>query len=100
MVKSCIVVLVIVALCSTTCLAQQGDKAYTATTTNEAGAGEMLIDITFLRPLGFAATVLGTVAFVVSLPVTLITQQTDKAAQKLIVDPGKYTFVRPLGEIE
>jgi len=24
----------------------------------------------------------------------------DKAAQKLVVDPAKYTFVRPLGQVE
>ena len=100
MVKSCMVALMIVVLCSTTCLAQQGEKSYTTGTTNPSETGEMLIDIVFLRPLGVAATVFGTVAFVVSLPVTLITHQTDKAAQKLIVAPGEYTFTRPLGEID
>jgi len=38
--------------------------------------------------------------FVITLPFSIPTKSVDKAAQKLIVDPAKYTFVRPLGQIE
>jgi hypothetical protein len=44
--------------------------------------------------------VLGSVAFVVTLPFSIPTKSVDKAAQKLVVDPARYTFVRPLGQIE
>jgi hypothetical protein len=65
----------------------------------EPTAEAMLADIFVLRPFGIAATVLGSVAFVVSLPFTLPTRSVDKAAQKLVVDPAKYTFTRPLGHM-
>ena len=42
----------------------------------------------------------GTAVFVVTLPFSIPTKSVDKAAQKLIVDPARYTFVRPLGQID
>ena len=63
----------------------------------EATAEAMLADVFILRPFGIAATVLGSVAFVVALPFTLLTGSVDKSAQRLVVDPAKFTFVRPLG---
>jgi hypothetical protein len=63
----------------------------------EVTAEAMLADVIVVRPFGIAATVLGTAVFVVSLPFTLPTRSVDKAAQKLVVDPAKFTFARPLG---
>jgi hypothetical protein len=63
----------------------------------EATAEAMLADVFILRPFGLAATVLGSVTFVVALPFTLLSRSVDKAAQRLVVDPAKFTFVRPLG---
>lgn len=63
-------------------------------------AGMMLLDAFLLRPLGLAATVLGTAAFVVTLPFSLPTRSADAAAKVLVVKPAKYTFARPLGEVE
>jgi hypothetical protein len=63
----------------------------------EATAEAMLADVFVLRPFGIAATVLGSVTFVVALPFTLLSRSVDKAAQRLVVDPAKFTFVRPLG---
>jgi hypothetical protein len=65
----------------------------------EVTAEAMLVDVIVLRPFGIAATVLGAAVFVVSLPFTLPTRSVDKAAQKLVVDPAKFTFVRPLGYV-
>ena len=65
----------------------------------EGTAEGMLADVIVLRPFGIAATVLGAAVFVVSLPFTLPTRSVDKAAQKLVVDPAKFTFARPLGYI-
>ena len=59
----------------------------------------MLVDVIVLRPFGIAATVLGAAVFVVSLPFTLPTRSVDQAAQRLVVDPAKFTFVRPLGYV-
>ena len=63
-------------------------------------AGVMVADALLLRPLGFAATVLGTVTFVLTLPFSLPTRSAGKAAEALVVKPAKYTFARPLGEFK
>ena len=60
----------------------------------------IIADGLLMRPGGVIATLLGTMVFVVTLPFSIPTKSVDKAAQKLIVDPAKYTFVRPLGQIE
>ena len=62
-----------------------------------SGAG-MLVDFVVLRPFGFVATVLGTAVFIASLPLTLPTGSVKQAAKKLVAEPAKYTFVRPLGQ--
>ena len=66
----------------------------------EPTAEAILFDLVVLRPLGLAATALGVVAFVVALPFTLPTKSTKEVGQKLVADPVKYTFVRPLGHLE
>ena len=63
-------------------------------------AGAMLLDGFLLRPLGLAATVLGTAAFIATLPFSLPTRSADDAAEVLVVKPATYTFVRPLGQVE
>jgi hypothetical protein len=73
------------------------EKAYTKEVSEEVSGEDMILDLVLLRPIGFVATVLGTAAFVVSLPFTIPLKQTNEAAQKMVVKPGKYTFTRPLG---
>jgi hypothetical protein len=75
------------------------DASYTART-EDVSAETIIVDGLLLRPGGIIATVVGTAVFVVTLPFSIPTRSVDKAAQKLIVDPAKYTFVRPLGQIE
>ncbi|MBI4641599.1 MAG: hypothetical protein HY731_12945 [Candidatus Tectomicrobia bacterium] len=67
--------------------------------TQEVSAGAMIADAFLVRPVGLGAMILGTVAFIISLPFSLPTRSADKAAQKLIVEPAKYTFTRPLGQL-
>jgi len=57
----------------------------------------MLVDIVFIRPLGIVGTAVGTVAYVVSLPFTLLGGNAGDAGKKLVVEPAAYTFARPLG---
>lgn len=63
-------------------------------------AGLILVDALLLRPLGLAATVLGTAAFVLTLPFSLPTNSAGKAAKALVVQPATYTFARPMGEVK
>ena len=82
--------------------APKPDKADETNDTLEApdAAGMMLLDAFLLRPLGLAATALGTAAFIVSLPFSLPTRSADDAAKALVVKPARYTFARPLGQVE
>jgi hypothetical protein len=58
----------------------------------------MGVDLFVVRPIWLVGTVLGTAAFIVSLPFTILGGNTGEAAQKLVVAPAKYTFTRPLGK--
>lgn len=60
----------------------------------------MLIDGVVIRPLGMVATLLGSAIFVVTLPFSFLGDNVDDAAQSLVKDPAKMTFLRPLGEFD
>jgi len=97
--QSGIAVSVAVLLLWATSLAWAAESA--STTKGEDVTAEAIIaDGLLLRPGGVIATVLGSVAFVVTLPFSIPTKSVEKAAQKLVVAPAKYTFVRPLGQLE
>jgi ABC-type uncharacterized transport system permease subunit len=74
-------------------MAQEWDEA-------DASADSMLFDLVLVRPVGIAASVVGQVLFVVSLPFTLLGGNVGEAAKKLSWEPVKYTFARPLGKFE
>lgn len=76
---------------------EQYDGKNTREAKRNVSGEEMMADLVFARPVGFLGLVLGTAAFVASLPFTLPTQQVEEAGKKLVVAPAKYTFVRRLG---
>ena len=57
----------------------------------------MIGDLLIARPLLVVATVIGTGAFVVSLPFTAFSGGVGDAGQALVVDPAKAAFARCLG---
>jgi hypothetical protein len=61
-------------------------------------AGTMLADTVLVRPLMLVGTAVGVVTFVVTLPFSALGGNVGEAGQTLVVDPAKYTFIRPLGE--
>lgn len=63
-------------------------------------AASMAFDAVLVRPLSAVATVLGTGLFVVSLPFSLLGHNTHSASKRLVAEPFKYTFVRPLGDFD
>ncbi len=74
---------------------------YRDTLDGRPSAGAMAFDLLIVRPVSLVATVLGTGLFVLSLPLSIIQGETPSApAQKLVVEPAKFTFDRPLGEME
>lgn len=58
---------------------------------------EMVADLVVARPLGVVITVLGTAAFVATLPFSAAGGNMKESAQALVVNPAKETFVRCLG---
>ena len=63
-------------------------------------SGEAIVfDVVLARPLGLVTLVAGTAIFIVGLPFTLPTGSVGVSAKKLIADPFRFTFTRPVGEI-
>lgn len=61
----------------------------------------MAADLLVVRPLGLVATVLGTGLFVLQLPLSLVQGEAPAdPARKLVVAPARFTFSRPLGDLE
>jgi hypothetical protein len=55
-------------------------------------------DVLIVRPITLVGTVLGTALFIVSLPFSIPSGSVTMTARKLIAEPFKYTFTRPLGD--
>ena len=66
---------------------------------DERTADSMLVDTVFSRPLGFISMALGSVLFLVSAPLSVAGGNDKEAFEKLVTDPARYTFRRPLGEL-
>ena len=67
---------------------------------NPPSSSVMAFDGVIGRPLGLATTIVGTAAFLVTLPVSIPSESTSEAAWGLVGRPGGWTFVRPLGRSE
>ena len=61
--------------------------------------GAMLADTFLVRPFMLVSTVVGVATFIVTLPFSALGGNVDEAGNTLVVEPAKYTFVRPLGEL-
>jgi hypothetical protein len=59
-------------------------------------AGDALV----VRPLSFVATVIGAGVFVLALPVAATSGSVHSTADALVVQPGRFTFRRPLGHFD
>ncbi len=63
----------------------------------ENSAEQMFVDFLLLRPLGIAVTAVGTAMFIISLPFSASGGNVKEAFQKMMAEPAKFTFARPLG---
>jgi hypothetical protein len=68
--------------------------------TSRAGQDSLMVvgDVVLARPGCLLATLLGSVVFVVSLPIAVTSGSVKETANTLVVDPAKATFTRPLGD--
>jgi hypothetical protein len=94
-----VIALLLVVLATPQALAAE-QKGPAQSSTTAASPEGMVFDLIILRPLGLAGTVFGTAIFIVSLPFSVLGGNTGEAAQKLVVEPAKFTFARPLGQVE
>jgi hypothetical protein len=56
------------------------------------------VDALIGRPVGLATTLLGVGLFIATLPFSVPSRSVDTAARGLVVDPGGWTFCRPMGK--
>lgn len=66
---------------------------------SEPSGGYMLADAFLVRPAALVGSLVTTATFVVTLPFSLLGGNVGDSADKLVVEPWRYTFVRPLGDI-
>lgn len=59
---------------------------------------EAVADVTLVRPGCLLATAIGSVFFVVSLPIAATSGSIKKTADTLVVHPAQATFTRPIGD--
>lgn len=84
-------------LAVTGCTARDQGKNYS----DEAPeTGEMIADVAVVRPMTLWASAIGAVGWVVTLPFTLPSGSAGDVGKAWVADPLKYTFCRPVGEME
>jgi hypothetical protein len=66
--------------------------------TEERSSESMVFDLALVRPLGIIGVAVGTGAFILSLPFSALGGNTNEAFERLMADPARYTFKRPLGD--
>jgi len=66
----------------------------------EIDEADIIADALVVRPVSFAATVVGSVIFVVALPFSIPSGSVGTVGQEIVVAPAKYTFIRPMGDFD
>jgi hypothetical protein len=84
-------------VCVLALLLSTASPAFAASDTD---ATSVAVDVVIARPVSFALTIIGSVLFVVSLPVAAPSGSVGKAAHTLVVAPAQDTFTRPLGDFD
>jgi hypothetical protein len=86
----------ITALCALAMLSMSANTASAASDDDLKVAADTLV----VRPICFAATIIGSGLFVISLPIAAISHSVKKTAHVLVVRPARATFTRRLGDME
>ena len=67
---------------------------------SEPSPDEVAMDLLLVRPVALCSIVVGSAIFVVFLPFTLPTGNFSLSGRKLVVEPVKFTFLKPLGALD
>jgi hypothetical protein len=57
-----------------------------------------ITDVVLVRPGCFLATVMGSIVFVVALPIAAVSGSIKSTANTLVLTPAQATFTRPIGD--
>jgi hypothetical protein len=82
------------------CVSAMPLSAADPTEAGEPSPDEVAADLLFIRPIALCSIVVGSAIFVVFLPFTIPTGNFSLSGKKLVLEPVKYTFLKPLGELE
>jgi hypothetical protein len=82
------------------CVSAMPLSAADPTEPGEPSPDEVAADLLFIRPVALCSIGVGSVIFVAFLPFTIPTGNFSLAGKKLVLEPIKYTFLKPLGELE
>lgn len=63
-------------------------------------AEAMTFDFFVMRPLGLVGTLAGAAVFIVTLPFDVLSWNFADPARRLVGEPAKFTFTRPLGDLD
>jgi hypothetical protein len=66
----------------------------------EPSAVAVAADVVLARPFCLAATVVGSVFFLISLPIAAMSHSVNRTAHVLVGKPAAATFTRPLGDFD
>ena len=84
----------IIVLTSSTAIAENQHS----TSLDDENAAAMIADFIFVRPLGNIAIVAGAAFFTVTMPFSALGGNFKQSVRKMIVEPFKFTWIRPLGK--
>jgi hypothetical protein len=66
----------------------------------EPSPDEVAADLLFVRPVALSSIIVGSAIYIITLPFTIPTGNLGLAGRKLVVEPVKYTFSKPLGQLD
>lgn len=66
----------------------------------EPSPDEVAADLLFVRPVALSSIIVGSAIYIITLPFTIPTGNFSLAGRKLVVEPVKYTFSKPLGQLD
>ena len=75
-----------------------GNQYSTQANEEEGNAAAMIADFVFVRPAGCVAIATGAVFFTISMPFSALGGNFKQSVKKLVVEPFKFTWIRPLGK--
>ena len=90
-----------IALLCVVSVAHSSDDYHAHSHSDILSPGEkMVFDAVVLRPAGLITTVAGSAIYTISLPFSLLGGNEKEARENLVKNPARYTFKRPLGDLE